>query len=247
VKKLIIIAGGWSVLEGIKKELWSYLLENYFKQQNTEIWSLNFSYKFMPLLPDRQIWIDKTFFEDNIEDILFLRHKDVALSTRINSKIKRLHYISNRSVRKKMEEEFKVIEQFKTNCNMKEAYKGNLLFCGRQGLVGIFATSLAILKGFKEIYWLGMDYGNLTVKDKKTHWYQDMIPSANFKPEIKSHGIGVPAHYRDTKTDKINYMIEDFNVFLKYKDVNIKNVSLQSNIQSFEKISYDEFFKLIAG
>lgn len=247
MNKVIILAGGRSVLDGINKGLWNKLLENYFDKRDIEIWSLNYSYKFIPFLPDRQIWIDKNFFEDNIEDILFLKNKGVQLSTRVNSKIKRIHYISDKTIRRKLEEEFKVIEQFKTNCNMKEAFKGNIIFCGRQGLVGVFATSLTIQKGFKEIFWLGMDYGTSSVNDKKTHWYQDMIPSANFNQAVKSHGIGIPQHYRNQKTDVLNYMVEDFDVFLQYKDVKIWNVSLMSNIKSFEKISYEKFFELIAG
>lgn len=247
MKKVIIIAGGFSVLEGINKGLWQKLIENYFSNENTEVWSLNFSYKFMPFLPDRQVWIDRDFFENNIEDILILKKNNVFLSTRINNKIRRLYFISDSITRRKLEEEFKDIEQFKTRCLLKKAHKENVIFSGRQGLVGIASTSLAIQKGFKEIFWLGMDYGTQSINNKKTHWYQGLKVSHLFNEEIKSHGVGVPAHYRSEKTDKVNYMIEDFDLFLQYQDVKIWNVSLISNIQPFEKITYEKFFELIAG
>jgi hypothetical protein len=105
----------------------------------------------------------------------------------------------------------------------------------KSSLVGLFALSLTIkLLGKGEIYLLGYDYGALTKeKDKNnkaiTHFYQG---------RIKHRGVG-----------KINYYTargraqKDFAVYKQEKEVKIFNVSLDSYITTFPKISYGEFFR----
>ncbi len=121
--------------------------------------------------------------------------------------------------------------QLKTNTGYhrdvrKGVYKGSLS--------GIYTLSLAIyLLDVGEIFLLGYDFCGMG-KDKKgrskTHYYED----------IEHRGRG-----------KINYYgtqgraNKDFDVYKKEKQVKIYNVSLQSKINAFPKISYDQFFKML--
>lgn len=101
----------------------------------------------------------------------------------------------------------------------------------KASLCGMFALSLALYFKPKEIFLLGFDYGSITKKviDKKfeTHFYQG---------QINHRGIG-----------RINYYTAKGRAekdFKPYKESgNIYNVSVESTIPTFPKISYDEFFK----
>jgi len=108
-------------------------------------------------------------------------------------------------------------------------YKGSL--------TGIFALSLAIyLLDIGEIFILGYDFGaqkkvdNPKPKSPKfqTHFYQG---------QIQHSGVGKTNYYTDKKAER------DFAPFKQEKKIKIYNVSLNSKIIAFEKISYDEFFK----
>jgi len=142
-------------------------------------------------------------------------------------------------------------------------YNGKLslekgVFC-RQ-LVGIWALSLAVSLGFKEIYLLGYDCGEV---NGQTHFYQGVIDVKKTIPiYIKGkrvenrevfRGIG---KYEDGKrtgryktgtynNKEINKRY--FDPFLKEKDVKIYNVSPESAITSFEKIDYDIFYNKVKG
>lgn len=103
----------------------------------------------------------------------------------------------------------------------------------KSSLTGIFALSLGIyLLDVGEIFLLGYDYSGQG-KDEKgravTHFYQD---------DITHRGTG-KINYYDSKgrADK------DFGVYKDEKKIKIYNVSLNSRIDVFEKISYDDFFE----
>ena len=101
-------------------------------------------------------------------------------------------------------------------------------------LCGIYSLSLAIyLLNEGEIYLLGYDNGSITKdldnkKRRNTHWYQG---------QIEHRGVGKCSYY-DVKDrgDK------DYEVYKNEQRVHIFNVSLQSKINIFPKISYEEFF-----
>ena len=100
----------------------------------------------------------------------------------------------------------------------------------KSSLCGLFALSLAIYLQPKEIFLLGYDYGGVGNDSQKraiTHFYQG---------EIQHRGIG-----------KINYYTAKGRAERDYKPfvghANITNVSMNSNINVFPKITYDEFFK----
>lgn len=102
-------------------------------------------------------------------------------------------------------------------------------------LCGIYTLSLSIyLLDEGEIFLLGYDNGSIskTLDDKKrriSHWYQG---------EIEHRGVGKCSYYDVKDRDE-----KDYGVYKQEQRIRIYNVSLQSNIRIFPKISYDEFFK----
>lgn len=113
------------------------------------------------------------------------------------------------------------------------AYCRNLecgVFTG--GLVGVFALSLGIyLLDEGEIYLLGYDFGAVGGKDAKgravTHYYQG---------DIEHHGVGQTGYYTNKPLHR------DFGPFATENKVKIYNVSVNSRIPYFPKITYHQFF-----
>lgn len=104
----------------------------------------------------------------------------------------------------------------------------------KSSLVGLFALSLGLyLLDEGECYLLGFDYGNISNKKDKnnklyTHFYQD---------QLKHRGIGKVNYYTMRgRADK------DFGVYLPDSKIKIYNVSPNSKITVFPKLTYSEFF-----
>jgi hypothetical protein len=102
-------------------------------------------------------------------------------------------------------------------------------------LCGIYTLSLGIyLLDEGEIFLLGYDNGTIskTVDEKRrpiSHWYQG---------EIEHRGVGKCSYY-----DVKDRGEKDYGVYKQEQRVRIYNVSLQSNIPVFPKISFKEFFQ----
>jgi hypothetical protein len=96
-------------------------------------------------------------------------------------------------------------------------------------LTGIWSITLAIclMKQQGTIYLLGYDW----TQEGDTHYYS--------KEEINHRGQGRVTFYKKHNADKY------FKTFLIEKNIKIYNVSLNSQLQSFEKISYLSFFNLL--
>jgi hypothetical protein len=94
-------------------------------------------------------------------------------------------------------------------------------------LTGIFALQLAgVLTDWdSEIYCLGFDW----TKQGETHYYKD----------IQHRGIGKTSWY---KTNDPSY---SFEYFTKKPNFKVYNVSLNSNIETFPKISYNQMFEML--
>jgi hypothetical protein len=122
------------------------------------------------------------------------------------------------------------INTYETTRNPQEMDKK--LYIGRMGLSGFFALSLAIRQGYENIFMCGNDFGSKTAK---THYYQDDI-------KVESTGIGHPELYRNN--GQVKEEVRDWEYFLNYP-AKIINVSPESAIECFPKISYLEFFKRI--
>ena len=216
MKPLIIVGGGWSVQEGIRHGLWERIRGN-------DIWSLNFAFLSMPYVPTAQVWVDASVFYKHEPAILTLYEKGSKLYA------KDVEDYSKRDKEK--------IEVFKVD-DFKLYKKGKKIFIGRMGLCGVFALSLAIRKGYKDIYILGYDFGSPSLRSKKTHFYQDTLKSINVG------AVGHPTIYLGTK-DKPRDEIHDFDKFAILKDTMIHNVSELSRIECFPKMSWDSFFRRV--
>ena len=102
-------------------------------------------------------------------------------------------------------------------------------------LSGILALDIATMMLGKgdEIFLLGFDYGAINeTKDSQgrnmTHFYQD---------QIEHRGIGENGYYTH-----IRHAYKDFDRFI-FSKCSIFNVSMDSRLDCFGKISYDTFFK----
>ena len=218
MKRVIIVGGGASVNLGIDQGLWE-------KIKNETIWSLNYAFLAMPYLPKRELWVDKSFFKNNIEKLEALANKKVEMVAKNNAIISHLPGITTYPTTRNSNEYHGIL-----GINKK------LIFAGKQGFVGTFALHLAICEGYDEICLLGYDYGiPADSKSTTTHFYQNTL-------KVISSGVGRPSVYLD-KNHQIKKEIADYNVFLQEKDVTIWNVSLTSNITCFPKISYEVFLQ----
>ena len=222
MKQAILIGGGFSIKAGIAQELWD-------KIKDTEIWSLNFAFMRMSYLPSREIWVDISFFKNNIVALQNLWQKGVKMYAKHNSRYVELPEITT----------YEATRHTKTY-NPKEALNTAStphLFHGKQGLVGIFALSLAVAQNYTDLFLLGYDYGIKNSEQKKTHWYQDEL-------NVLSSGVNNPRIY--LKPDgKIKDEVKDFNIFTNLEGVNIYNVSIDSNIHCFPKLTWEQFFNKI--
>ncbi len=219
-REVCLVAGGYSVREGIDKGLWD-------KIKDKEIWSLNFAYKFMPLIPTRELWVDITFFRNYREELEKLSKLGVPMFAKSHLEYTNINIIKQYDVYKNKAE----VDKFPNN-----------LFDGQMGLVGFFALSLAIREGYDTIYLMGYDFGSPNIHDRNTHWYSGMSPKPEFPKEVISNGLGNTQIY--LQTDVIpNPMITDFDFYLRYPN-KIINVSSRTNVTYFPIISYDDFFRM---
>ena len=127
------------------------------------------------------------------------------------------------------------------NINGVEEFKlDNTILLGskyREPLTGIFALNIAekiIERGI--IYLLGFDWTRRTgLLERDPNYNPNSDLQIHYYENIKHKGIGYVGYYENHNPDK------KFVKFIK-KDIKIYNVSLQSNINCFEKITYATFF-----
>ena len=117
-------------------------------------------------------------------------------------------------------------------------------------LSGFFMLTLALELGFSEIYLLGYDCCEI---DGKTHFYQDLIDVNEKDAYGRYRWNGVGKYDEDSKKagkykgsyyntpEQLNKWFDVYNT----SDAKIYNVSENSVIDVFPKISYSEFFKKI--
>jgi hypothetical protein len=216
VAQVILVGAGYSVKEGIDLGLWREI-----RKQN--VWSINYAYQTMPFVPSAEIWQDLSFWVENQNSLHKLYVQGCCLFARCHEDYKNSKEIS-------------CFESTPTEFYGRDAAAKGKIFTGRMGLTGVFALSLAVAKKYKTIYLLGYDFGSMSVRDTNTHFYQDagINPGASKHPSIYMYG------------DKPRSEVTDFDLFLdvmKEDDLKIYNVSPNSNISSFPKIGYEEFFR----
>lgn len=225
-KTCVIVGGGKSILEGEKTGLWD-------KIQGQDVWGLNYTYKLYPHKLSRQCFVDFNFFKNNKEQLEELAKQGIPIHSKKHSKLRDItnDYIQQyNSVRE--------TGGFRGREALSPPHEPHL-FIGRLGLVGTFAISLAIAEKYNTIYLLGYDFGTLSINDKHTHWYQNKV-------DVVSTGVGRPTVYFNP-TSGLKQEVKDYEVFTNIPDLKIYNVSLDSNIKCFEKISYPEFYRLLEG
>ena len=123
-------------------------------------------------------------------------------------------------------------------------------------LIGIWALSLAIALGFKEIYLLGYDCKEI---NGQTHFYQGVVDLNKSTPiYLKGKLVDNRKHFRGVgKEENGKYKTSTYEIkkhlnekwFAPFqaerKTIKIYNVSPESAIKVFEKLNYDEFYAKI--
>jgi len=213
---VIIIGGGYSVKEGIDKQLWDKI-----QHKGIDVWSVNFSHMFMPFNPSVQIWADIGVWTKGRTELIELHSKGTELICKNYAGYDNNYFINKYDVTPFIE------KSSETN-----------IFIGRMGLSGVFALSLAISRKYENIYLLGYDFGSTHIRNNNTHWYEDL------NEDINAGSYGRSGIYWAGE-NKIRDEIKDFDIIKKHTKVEVYNVSLTSNIISFPKLSYDEFYKRI--
>jgi hypothetical protein len=214
-KKRVIIIGGGSSA----KELVDAGLWEHIKGE--EIWSINFAFMVMPYLPSRELWVDVRFFSKHMEYLQKLHYSGVPCFAKAHTK-----YMA-----------IPEIHQIETTPEASEANKK--VFVGQLRLSGIFSLHLALKERFEEIYLIGFDFGTTNPKDKFTHFYQKEIGD-----KIDSTGVAHPELYQ---TEDAKRALRDFEYFCspEFEKSKIFNVSINSAIPYFEKLTKESFFERI--
>lgn len=115
-------------------------------------------------------WVDHQWYENNLEEI-----KDLPLLIgKSDDKLKDIIHPNTYLIKP---------------CRNNDLYPNKPWKDGFYGshLVGMFALSLAINLGFKEIYLLGYDCKAI---NEKTHFYQDLLDPNEIGPNKKLYGVG---------------------------------------------------------
>jgi hypothetical protein len=130
------------------------------------------------------------------------------------------------------------VEEFKLNNTIllpkNKFYDGNL--------TGIFALSLAchLLDDNGWVYLVGFDWSRQPIPEDKSKYNPNSNLQIHYYNDISHRGVGWTGYYDRHNADK------SFLPFMNKKDIKIYNVSLQSNIEIFEKISYSKMFDLLS-
>ncbi|MCK9542964.1 MAG: hypothetical protein M0R03_13135 [Novosphingobium sp.] len=233
VKKCVILGAGQSMQEGIEKGLWT-------KLDNIATFGINEAFQFFN--PTLITFVDWTFYRDRFDKI-----KNYPLVIGINNPAIGFWYTDRKrgSYQKCAKGDTLVMVNGSSEYFGKESLKKG---CYTGVLAGLFTTTLAMALGYNEIYLLGCDMGQ---KDGKTHFYQNNNKGiGNFTDEnnVERTGVGfnVCGHFSTGVYNNTDAYIQDFwKPYLTDTDVKIYNVSMNSRIDTFEKITYDEFFKNI--
>ena len=219
--------------EGIHKNLWS-------KLQNKITFGINESFQFIS--PTAITFVDWTFYRDRFDLI-----KDFPLVIgKHDGKIGYWYTDKQKGHYQKCPKSDSLImipahsEYYGKESLKKGVYNGIL--------AGMFTLTLAIALGFTEIFLLGFD---MTDVNGLTHFYQNNDKGiGQFCDEDNTERTGVGYNNNGLfNTGVFNndekYIQQFWKPYLQEKDVKIYNVSMNSRINTFEKITYDSFFERI--
>jgi len=185
------------------------------RESGIELWGINYAFRAVPLKLKRLLWCDTTFFKNNMKDLEEQAKLGVECHTKKNNRYLGIDNIIQHETTRKPDEKDKI-------------------YIGSLGLSGMFSLSLAVKEGYNKIYLLGYDFGVPNQGITQTHFYQGKI-------SYISTGVGRNQVYLDGNSPKKS--VREFDI---YKDIQgIYNVSMISNIQSFKKIGYQEFYGIL--
>lgn len=236
-KRAIIIAGGNSIRQGeLCKAKDLSLWQNI---QNEFTIGLNFAYKFFTptvlLYKDYKFYIAEKDGLSKLPLVFGMQDSFYSREKLVNTDWNQTYYLSNNI--------------YLLRNRIKE---GNVIYHSLQGwekgfygiLAGILAIHLAICCGCEEIYLLGQDCCAI---DGKTHFYEGEIDAVNKDIDGKEKsGVG----FNENGKYKTSIYNQNFNEkFEPFKQelnrIKIYNVSPESKITIFPKISYKEFYEKI--
>lgn len=110
----------------------------------------------------------------------------------------------------------------------------------KENLTGVFALKLALrLMQTGTVYLLGFDWTRRVGLPERDPNYNPKSNVPTHYYNIKHRGIGYVGYYENHNPDN------DFNKLNK-RDVKVFNISLNSNIDCFPKISYQEFYESLS-
>lgn len=221
-KRIIIVGGGSSVRQDVwDKPVSSLPLWNILKNEAT----ISINYVFRYLNPTIACFHDETFYRSNLEELKLLPLIVGVYARNVEAVLMPNTYLfKNRTDW--------VMNQWET------AFYGS-------NLCGVFALSVAINLGYKEIFLLGYDFGAI---NGITHFYHDDInlEERDCNHQLKYRGVGFRDDGHGNKIHRTsNYENKSekyFTPFENYKDVSIINVGVDSRLQQFPKIDYGEFY-----
>lgn len=214
--QIIIIGGGTSIQEGISLGLWEQLKDKF---------TLGLNYNYNHFNSSCLVWVDTEFARDNYKDL-----KNLPLTIGKHDDLSEGLHLSNTLLLKSSG------RYWGEQCIKKGVYSSQLC--------GIFSLNLAVWmakrlpiwqEGVKEIYLLGYDFTRRTPEQLEkavktnTHYYNNII----------HRGMGYTEFYEHYNPDELFHPF----VIEKYKGIDIYNVSLNSLITLFPKLSYPEFFE----
>jgi len=234
--QVIIIGGGRSIKEGIELGLWTKI---------KDLFTIGTNYSFKYFIPTILTFADVSFYKEQLEN---LRKLPCIL-------------VGNARIREHKLEELPNLYLLPVN-NTK--YTRDLSDGVYKGITGIFALSLAIYildnleAKEKEIFLLGMDWGNIVYENDKVinnfSVSEEGVDKINPKNVIrKEKGYRILTHFYDGElyhrgSGKVDYYITHnpeiiFSPYKDIKDIRIWNVSPKSHIPTFPKIDYPTFFR----
>lgn len=224
--RCIIIGSGNSIRRGDYKTrtadlpIWNLIKDEYTIGIN---WSKNYFDSTILLYTDYQFWQQE---KESLEKLpLVISSQDGFYGKELNKPFKQIYKFKN----------IYLLPFNSTYAGFDSWKKG---FYSRK-LSGLFAISLAINLGFKEIYLLGMDCCAI---DNRTHFYQgDSNAGIKNINNIISTGVGLDSNgqYKTSIYNNKN-INSNYEPFLN-EDINIYNVSPESKITIFQKINYSKF------
>lgn len=244
-KRAIIVGSGASIRQGFwdipvkKNPLW--------KQLQTEF-SIGINWCFKWHVPTVELYGDFTFYiaeKEQLEKLpLVFGMQDAFYGREIKKDWTNIFHYSNNIYLLKNRTIVKVdgkqIEYHSEHAWEKGFYRGIL--------TGATAINLAVALGYTEIFLLGFD-ANAT--DGFTHFYEDEFVGYNVNENGKKRtGIGFKKESGFGKKNQYNtsFYNQDVNTsFEVFKQelnkIKIYNVSPNSKISIFPKITYDDFYK----